>query len=260
VQDRSPEELVVCDDMSTDGTREILEKFAAAASFPVSLQFNDGILGTIKNFEQAITFCDGDIIFLSDQDDVWAPDKISKLEELFTGNDRLGAAFCDAEIVDESLRSMSYTLWECCVFGSKEREFLKTGRAFDLLSVRNIVTGATLAFRSKYRNVFLPIPTETRLWHDGWISLLIAAVADIGFVDQPLQKYRQHPHQQLGTRLPTGNRKRLLECGDLETWENARWVNDSSSEQALRALIELRLRTFGVDNESFHRNKAMSHQ
>ena|SRR2546421_3140447 len=70
-QTRLPaDELVICDDCSTDQTINILPDFGAGASFPVHIQVNKFNLGSTKNFEQAISFCHGDLIALSDQDDV----------------------------------------------------------------------------------------------------------------------------------------------------------------------------------------------
>jgi hypothetical protein len=55
-----------------------------------------------------------------------------------------------------------------------------------------------MAFLSKFKDLLLPIPTAFPLIHDGWISLVIAAVADLACVDEPLTKYRQHRSQQMG--------------------------------------------------------------
>jgi hypothetical protein len=64
------------------------------------------------------------------------------------------------------------------------------------------VTGATMAFRSEYKNLSLPIPTNIQMIHDGWIALTVAAVADVIMIDEPLIKYRQHERQQIGAPTP----------------------------------------------------------
>src|SRR5262249_18454629 len=77
-QTRLPDELIVCDDLSTDDTVSILERFARAAPFPVRIHVNEQTLRSTKNFEQAISLCSGDVIFLCDQDDVWEPEKLAR--------------------------------------------------------------------------------------------------------------------------------------------------------------------------------------
>jgi hypothetical protein len=62
----------------------------------------------------------------------------------------------------------------------------------------SFVTGATMAFRSQYKNLILPTPDELPIIHDGWIALAIAAVADVTPITEPLIKYRQHRRQQVG--------------------------------------------------------------
>ncbi len=69
-QERLPDELVVCDDGSTDATMEILQDFAATALFEVRVERNPQNLGFVRNFEKTLSLCTGDIVFLSDQDDV----------------------------------------------------------------------------------------------------------------------------------------------------------------------------------------------
>jgi len=65
-----PDEIIICDDGSTDTTIKILEEFRRKSFIPVKVYYNKENLGVSKNFEKAISLCSGDIIFLSDQDDV----------------------------------------------------------------------------------------------------------------------------------------------------------------------------------------------
>jgi glycosyltransferase involved in cell wall biosynthesis len=61
----------------------LIEEFAATAGFPVRLSVNESNLGTAKNFEKAISLCRGDVILLSDQDDVWHSDKLESVRATF---------------------------------------------------------------------------------------------------------------------------------------------------------------------------------
>src|SRR5260221_2239662 len=102
-QDRLPDELIVCDDRSTDRTVAIVEDFAVSASFPVRVLVNETRLGTSKNFERAIRLAEREIIALADQDDVSDRRKLGLLESMFSRRPSLGLVFTDAELVDEAL-------------------------------------------------------------------------------------------------------------------------------------------------------------
>lgn len=210
-QTRTPGELVVCDDRSTDETVSIVEDFASRAPFPVRLHVNEENLGSTKNFERAVSLCEGEVIVLSDQDDVWVEGKLERMEAEFARSPRVGLVFTDAEVVDESLRPLGYTIWQSLGFDARKREAFGEGAAFESLLTQNVVTGAAMAFRSSFRGLVLPLHEtivrrygmpEWNLIHDGWIALLIAAAAEVVPVAEPLLKYRQHPRQQLGINAP----------------------------------------------------------
>lgn len=80
-QTRLPDELVICDDGSSDSTVDIVERFAHGVSFRVQLFRNPQNLGSTRNFEQAMRLCTGDLIALSDQDDVWMPEKLARQKQ-----------------------------------------------------------------------------------------------------------------------------------------------------------------------------------
>jgi glycosyltransferase involved in cell wall biosynthesis len=100
MQERRPDELIVCDDGSTDDTREQIEAFAARAGFHVRLVRNEQRLGYNRNFAKAIGLCSGDLIFISDQDDEWYPGKLKAVASAFAADPRLAAVTNDQDIVD----------------------------------------------------------------------------------------------------------------------------------------------------------------
>ena len=196
-QARLPYELVACDDGSGDGTVAILEAFARRAPFPVRVEVNQSTLGSTGNFEKAIGLCTGDLVSTCDQDDVWMPGKISRTVAAFDEDPRRGLVFTDAELVDEDLSPLGGRLWDAVGFSPALRRVARRDRVFEALLRQWIVTGTTMTFRAEFRPLVLPIP---RAWvHDAWIALLVAAVAPIGFVEEPLVRYRRHVAQQLGT-------------------------------------------------------------
>ncbi len=199
-QTRLPDELVVCDDASTDETKLILENFANSVSFPVRIVVNQHNLGSSKNFEQAIEKCSGDIIALSDQDDVWMPEKLRRFDDVFRAQPDTGLVFSNAILTDENLKPTGWELWDM-TFHRRDRRRFREGKVIDVLLEYNVVTGATMAFRSRFRDVIIPFPELTDFIHDGWISLVIAALSRLQFINEPLVRYRQHSNQQIGAGL-----------------------------------------------------------
>jgi hypothetical protein len=149
------------------------------------------------------------VIVLSDQDDLWLPQRLEAAEREFLALPDLGFAFADAEMCDAAGHALGYRLWQSVPFPSGARQRFHhaaddsppspatdSTAAFDVILRQNIVTGATLAFAARYRSLVLPI--DPQWMHDGWIALLIAAVAPVAAIDQPLIRYRQHPRQTVG--------------------------------------------------------------
>ena len=261
-QSRKPDQIVVCDDGSTDETRALLQKFEKASPDVILLRFNKKNLGSIKNFEQAIGLCNGDVIALSDQDDVWRPDKLQLIEDRFK-KQSTGLVFSDAELVEENLTPLNRRMWNEVGFDEHKKKLLRSGRALEVLVTGWTVTGATMAFRAGFKNICLPVPDGIAMIHDGWIALTIAAVADVVALDEPLIQYRQHARQQIGApeRVEQGPEPRGLQ--KLETAFKRR--NSSADLYQILERLEERLVAFTgfydtqkaltfVGNYSFHLN------
>lgn len=195
-QIRLPDEMVICDDGSSDATPEIVEDFSRSVSFPVRFVRNEENLGSTKNFEKAIALCTGDLIALSDQDDIWLPEKLVRQAEILERSPEIGGVFSDAELVDDQSKSIGATLWARFLFTPQKQKMFSSGKAPTVLLERNVVTGATLMFRSDLRALFLPIP---KIWyHDGWMAWMMALYSRLAFIPEPLMQYRRHTDQQVG--------------------------------------------------------------
>ncbi len=195
-QTRRPDELVVCDDGSSDDTLELVERFRERAPFPVRIVRNTDRLGSTKNFEQAIGLCTGDLIAASDQDDVWLPDKLALCEAALDAQPPAGLVFTNADVVDDELRPLGHQLWEAIHLHALARRRMRRGHGFDVLLRQWAVTGATMMFRAHHRAHVLPIPP---CWiHDGWIAFIIGALGPVTSVERSTMQYRQHAAQQIG--------------------------------------------------------------
>jgi glycosyltransferase involved in cell wall biosynthesis len=194
-QTRLPDEMVVCDDKSTDRTVAMVREFRASASWPVQIFENEHNLGSAANFERAIRLCTGDLIALSDQDDIWYPNRLERSQQELTAHADAGLVFSDADVIDDQDRQQEKTLWQRLGFaGKRERELLEG--QYLVLAKHRFVTGATVMFRASLRDRFLPIGAG---WiHDEWIALMVAGLSDLWPIDQPLIRYRIHGSQQVG--------------------------------------------------------------
>jgi glycosyltransferase involved in cell wall biosynthesis len=217
-QERLPDELVVCDDRSTDKTIELLESFARTAPFPVRIHVNSVNLGSTLNFDRAMRLCTGSLIAFCDQDDIWSPTRLSACAGALRGDPELGLVFSNGELMDDAGRMIPGRLWDNFTFGSGIRERIRRGDMLPLVRYR-FVTGATVMFRARLREYICPAAGE---WlHDGWIAALAACMSRIGFLDQPLIRYRIHAQQQVGTGA--GSAKHTFAEHAREHWMGPDW-------------------------------------
>jgi len=195
-QTRHPDELVVCDDGSSDRSCEIVREFGLRSPFHLRLVVNDRNLGTTKNFEQAMRLCRHPLIALADQDDVWCAHKLDRIEKAILASPSAVGVFSDADIIDEHSLPLGQRLWRTIGFTrSEQNEFAEHG-GLRVLIKHPVITGATLAFRRQLLNFLTPIPAGEV--HDMWISFLMAACGTVVLIPEPLIQYRQHQSQQIG--------------------------------------------------------------
>jgi glycosyltransferase involved in cell wall biosynthesis len=217
-QDRPPDELVVCDDRSTDNTIALLESFARTAPFPVQVHVNPANLGSSLNFDRAMRLCAGSLIAFCDQDDVWRPTRLSACAKALNEDPGLGLVFSNGELMDEAGTLIPGRLWDNFTFGPAIRERIRSGDMLPLVRYR-FVTGATVMLRAKLREYICPAAGE---WlHDGWIAAIAACMSRVSFLDRPLIRYRIHAQQQVGTG--TGPSKRPFAEHAREHWMGPDW-------------------------------------
>jgi hypothetical protein len=184
-----PEELVIGDDGSSDGTETIVRSFAVMAPFPVSFSRNPVRLGFGENFIQAALRCNGEWIGFCDQDDVWAPEKLERVAgEIGRGPRDLMLVAHDAIVADEQLRPLR-RLYDY----PARRLSRRLG-----LQPEWYCIGATQVFRAE---LIRDIPSSRRVsfpWHphqqahDVWVALLANATGSILRLGEPLMLYRRH--------------------------------------------------------------------
>ena len=161
--------LLISDDCSTDGTREILNRYKEKDN-RIVLFFQDKNLGVVKNFEFLLGKVENKYYMLSDQDDIWKDDKIEKsvkkLEE--TGAD---LAYSDLEVVDENLNVIYKSYWDLKGFTKRVKKY----NTFESLYLNNYITGCTIISKKEFIKDIIPIPSNSEyILHDYWTVLVIS--------------------------------------------------------------------------------------
>lgn len=211
-QDPAPTQLVVSDDASTDDTiarvRDISARYPATQ---LTVLQNKTALGVTKNFEQAIRACSGELIALSDQDDIWHAGRLALFAATLDARPSVVLVHSDARLVDSAGNPLRHTLADALSVSPADVASIHSGGAFSVLLRRNLVTGACTVFRRSLLEFAAPFPPS---WvHDEWLSVIAAAVAGTDYVEQTTIDYRQHESNQIGATKLTfvGKVSRMME-------------------------------------------------
>ncbi len=187
--------LLISDDGSTDKTREILEQYAKKDS-RIVLFLQEKNLGYIRNFEFLLKQVTSAYFMLSDQDDVWLPNKI---ETSMACLNKEGADFVfgDLQVVDQELH-MQYPSFGA--FMQLDRKIKTCLHKKTLNYLYNCVTGCTILAKSTLLKKMLPIPNTSKyVAHDHWMGLMASLYGKMAYVPETYILYRQHGDNQIGT-------------------------------------------------------------
>jgi glycosyltransferase involved in cell wall biosynthesis len=176
-QTKIPDELVVCDDNSTDQTVSLINQFAAKVDFPVNIIRNSMNQGFVATFNRALEECKGDLVFLCDQDDFWFPEKIAKTFLFASQNSERKLFMNNAELSDSVLYGSGFT-----TFGQMESV---SKNPYDL------VLGCCMVVRRELLDLCLPIPKDFPA-HDVWIHEYADYLGWKLLIPDVLQYYRRH--------------------------------------------------------------------
>lgn len=225
-QTRTPYELIVTDDGSTDETLGILDSFAQRAPFEVHIHRNEQRLGYRDNFLKAAQLCSGDLIAFCDQDDVWLADKLRVLAPEFDDPEILLVVH-DATLVSERLEKIDNIRSPDCAI------------PFSVQFGFSMIFRADLPFASSVARPHCDRSAAgTPFAHDQWISFLASSLGRCRHVRKPLVLYRQHGNNTCGFGSGTNARHILAQVGHTHP---SRYLNLSTyareRAQTLRALI-----------------------
>lgn len=189
-QTRIPDEIILCDDRSSDRTMEIVFEVCENTGLPIKTHINETRLGLEANFSQAMIKTTGDVVFFCDQDDVWLPSRIEQMVAPFEKDPSTTLVYTDGWITGQDLEPSGYTL-----FLKNPSKNLKKGddRNIGERLIRGQAPGikaSAMAFSSKVRDLAGPIPKG--LAHDSWIAFFGYALGKVVSINKPLHYYRRH--------------------------------------------------------------------
>ncbi len=192
-QTKQVDEIIICDDGSTDRTADIILSFNDRKIKFIRNQEN---LGYIENFYKAISLTTGDYIFLADQDDIWMPDKVAIILEhmlkmgtsavctnfyLIDGNgDRIED--CDSFSMDPFMRNFNGNVASLSTFR---------------FSFGNVAQGCTYCFTRVVKDAYLKIHNKEVI-HDLQIMIIASCIGEVHLLNKKLIEYRIHGNNSIG--------------------------------------------------------------
>jgi len=191
-------EVLVQDDGSADETLRQLDTVCRG-----DIRFlrgkEEGLhLGAVGNFLSLIRQADADVILLSDQDDVWLPEKVSALKQALAeaeqvhGPDTPLLVHSDCKLIDGQGLLLADSFF-------RHQGWDPAATDLPRLLVQNNVTGCTLIMNRPLRDLIAEYGRPELLFmHDWFIALTAAAFGRVFFLNRPLTLYRQHGENTVG--------------------------------------------------------------
>lgn len=198
-QDYSNIHLWIRDDGSKDNTIAVINKKIREYPGKISLIPSENNLGVIGNFSALLEATTAKYVMLSDQDDVWLPNKITKtLQCMLDAEKNHGKAHpllihTDLKVVEQSLNPIHSSFWEYTQL------FPQKGHKLNHLLMQNVITGCTVMVNRSLLKLALPIPLDCAM-HDWWLGLVASSLGHIESVNEPTILYRQHLSNVLGAQ------------------------------------------------------------
>jgi glycosyltransferase involved in cell wall biosynthesis len=194
----SGDEVILVDDASTDDTKAKVRLFNDGR---IRLIEHNRNMGVASSFQDAIGAASGEILFLSDQDDLWESNRVSAVLDAFRLHPEVDVVVSDASLINEDGFPIGASYYA-------HRGRFRAGVLANVL--RCSYLGCTMAFRHHIRAKILPLPSADIL-HDLWIG---ASNALLGgrtlYVNAPLVRYRRHASNATGNkRLSSARRIRM---------------------------------------------------
>jgi len=183
------DEVIISDDGSSDNTINIIKSFSDVR---IKIFINSLQNGVVGNFNNALLHASGEVIFLSDQDDVWLENKVKLSLEKILNYDLI---VTNCMVTDANLNIVDRSYFD----------LVNSGTGFIKNIYKSTYLGCCLVFNRKVLNTILPIPTNLLMYHDWWIGFLADIKYSVYFEETPLLLYRRHSDTTSTTTVMSKN-------------------------------------------------------
>ena len=182
------DEVVISDDGSVDSTLDIISSYKDSRIHIHRMNHTRNGMKphyyVTMNFENALKFAKGEYIFLSDQDDIWLPNKVKIWMYALLNCD---IVLHNLECVDGYLQPLHRNIYNK----------VNTFRFKNFLLFRGKHYGCALAFKRTLLKHILPFPKNLVL-HDFWVGIIGESFGKLHYIDNPLVLYRIHDSNTSG--------------------------------------------------------------
>ena len=195
--------IYIHDDGSKDNTTSIINDYSENYRNIIIIPSKSNIKkGSLYNFLYLLNEIEADYYMFCDQDDIWNVDKIEILINEIVAHERESnvplLVFADSDVVDEDLRVISHSFMKFSRLSPRDRSLEKT-----ILS--NSAPGCNSVFNRKARDLAVLVQNKDNLmFHDWWISLVVAATGESFYIEKSLMLYRQHGKNVIGANNDKG--------------------------------------------------------
>jgi glycosyltransferase involved in cell wall biosynthesis len=233
------DEIIILDDASVDDTLEILNTFATKYS-NIHICNNNQNLGLWASFKRGLELAKYEYLFLADQDDIWALDKVEKMIKMADcKNSNLPLLiYSDLKVINESDYLIHNSFWELAGLNPKAATFHR-------LMYGNVVTGCASLINGKMKEYLLHMP-EDMMMHDHWMALIAYGFGQFDITDEPLVNYRAH-FQSVTEKSRAGFRWKLKK--QLSQFSNNRFLENEIKQ--MRAFGKLYLGKLSNENRIY---------
>jgi glycosyltransferase involved in cell wall biosynthesis len=236
LQETRPDEVIIVDDCSTDDTCKKIRIFASTSGLDIHLYVNAQNAGCTPTFLKAISLCEGDVIFLSDQDDIWYPKKISTLLSSIDRDRGIHVVTGDAVYTDAENNSYNLTVLKKVMMVSDDQN--------------SHISGACTAVTQEFCSFVMPHAIENLPQHDVYLHRWANLLGAKRVVPEVLQTWRLHDENASSSEMkePSKLSRAQLFWKYLDVDARASWISTMNEFEAMRQHLDLKRDKLGLLN------------